>query len=234
MKRWTAVLAGIVALALVTDLLMAQPPQRQQRPGFRQGGGPGGPGGQPGMGRGMQGGMRGGMMGGMQPMRPPLMIALDTDNDGEISAEEIARAAKALKTLDKNGDGKLTAEEIRPPFAGMPPRDPGQDGPPPRGPGQGGFGQGGPGQGAPAGIAERIMSMDKNKDGKVTKDEMPEPMQRMLNVADTNKDGAIDKEEAQAMGQRGRGAGGPPRGPATGGRPGQGRRPAPATNTPQW
>jgi len=45
---------------------------------------------------------------------PPLIVALDADKDGEISAEEIANAATALKTLDKNGDGKLTRDEIRP------------------------------------------------------------------------------------------------------------------------
>src|SRR5690606_10226977 len=47
--------------------------------------------------------------------RLPLMKALDTDGDGELSAEESASAAAALAMLDKNGDGKLSAEELRPP-----------------------------------------------------------------------------------------------------------------------
>ena len=70
-----------------------------------------------------------------RPPLPPLVRALDADRDGEISAEEIANAAKALATLDQNGDGKLTRDEIAPPRpAGPPPRGEGRpDGPPPGG-----------------------------------------------------------------------------------------------------
>jgi len=50
------------------------------------------------------------------PGRPgfklPLMTALDTDGDGVLSAQEIANAPTALKTLDKNGDGDLTPDEF--------------------------------------------------------------------------------------------------------------------------
>lgn len=64
---------------------------------------------------------------------PPLVAALDLDKDGEISADEIAKASESLKKLDKNGDGKLTPDEIRPPGPppGRGPR-PGADGPPRR------------------------------------------------------------------------------------------------------
>jgi Ca2+-binding EF-hand superfamily protein len=41
----------------------------------------------------------------------PVLRALDTDEDGIISASEIANASVALLTLDKNGDNKLSAEE---------------------------------------------------------------------------------------------------------------------------
>ena len=69
------------------------------------------------------------------------------------------------------------------------------------------------------------MSFDKNKDGKVDKDELPEQMQRILRRADTNGDGAIDTEEAQKLGEQfQRGQGEAPRGPG-GGRPGGGNRP---------
>ena len=64
----------------------------------------------------------------------PVLIALDTDKNGEISADEIANAATSLKTLDKNGDGKLTEEEVRP--TGPPPgggRGGREGGPPPGG-----------------------------------------------------------------------------------------------------
>jgi hypothetical protein len=64
---------------------------------------------------------------------PPLVAALDLDKDGEISADEIAKASESLKKLDKNGDGKLTPDEIRPPGPppGRGPR-PGAEGPPRR------------------------------------------------------------------------------------------------------
>lgn len=35
-------------------------------------------------------------------------------HDGVISADEIANAPAALKTLDKNNDGQLTQDELRP------------------------------------------------------------------------------------------------------------------------
>jgi Ca2+-binding EF-hand superfamily protein len=41
--------------------------------------------------------------------------ALDLDQNGEISADEIANAAASLRTLDKNGDGQITEDEITPP-----------------------------------------------------------------------------------------------------------------------
>lgn len=55
---------------------------------------------------------------------PPLVMALDADQDGKISAAEIQAAPSALETLDRNGDGELTPEELRP---AVPP--PGEGGP---------------------------------------------------------------------------------------------------------
>ena len=48
-------------------------------------------------------------------------------------------------------------------------------------------------------IVERIMSFDKNKDGKLTKDELPERMHFLIEQGDTNKDGALDKEEVKKL-----------------------------------
>ena len=45
---------------------------------------------------------------------PPVIVALDADRDGELSAEEIENAAAALKTLDKDGDGALSRQEMHP------------------------------------------------------------------------------------------------------------------------
>jgi hypothetical protein len=99
-----------------------------------------------------------------------------------------------------------------------------------------GFGPGGlPGRGRPGltvdQIVERIMSFDKNKDGKITKDELPERMQDLIAKGDTNKDGALDKEEIKKLvtdlaknGDLRRFADlGSPRGPGGGGRGGPGR-----------
>lgn len=44
----------------------------------------------------------------------PVVAAIDTDKDGALSAEEIAKAPEGLKSLDKDGDGKVSAEEMRP------------------------------------------------------------------------------------------------------------------------
>jgi hypothetical protein len=48
-------------------------------------------------------------------------------------------------------------------------------------------------------VVDRIMRYDKNKDGKVTKDELPERMQHLIALGDTNKDGALDKAEIKKL-----------------------------------
>jgi hypothetical protein len=48
-------------------------------------------------------------------------------------------------------------------------------------------------------IVERIMAFDKNKDGKVTKDELPERMHHLIALGDTNKDGALDRDEIKKL-----------------------------------
>lgn len=67
-------------------------------------------------GRGYDFEFRRGRMMRFRPPQIPLMSALDANQDGEISADEIENAAAALKSLDKNDDGKLTREEVRPQF----------------------------------------------------------------------------------------------------------------------
>jgi hypothetical protein len=83
------------------------------------------------------------------------------------------------------------------------PGGPGDRGPGPGGPGRRG-GPGGRGPGAGRGltadqIIERLMSFDKNKDGKISKDELPERMHRLIEMGDTNKDGVLDKDEIKAL-----------------------------------
>jgi hypothetical protein len=43
-----------------------------------------------------------------------VMLALDANNDGELSMAEIANAAKSLAALDANKDGKISRNELRP------------------------------------------------------------------------------------------------------------------------
>lgn len=101
------------------------------------------------------------------PRPNPMFEAIDTDGDNVISAKELRKAVAALKRLDADEDGNITLEEASP--------------------------RGGPG--GPGGFADRIMENDANKDGKLTPDEVPEPLARMLTGADLNADGAIDREE---------------------------------------
>jgi hypothetical protein len=75
-------------------------------------------------------------------------------------------------------------------------------------------------------IIERLLSFDKNKDGLVTKDELPERMQDLIARGDTNKDGALDKEEirklAEDLAREGAGRGNGPGGRLPPGPPGRG------------
>jgi hypothetical protein len=48
-------------------------------------------------------------------------------------------------------------------------------------------------------IVERLMAFDKNKDGKLTKDELPERMQDLIAKGDTNNDGALDRDEIRKL-----------------------------------
>ncbi len=242
MKPTLPLLATLTVCATVFQLT-AQDPQRppQGGPGQKgpgQKGGPGGPGGP-----GGQGGNFGG--GGGEAFRPPphpLELALDTNGDGIIDAKEIANAVAALKKLDKNGDGRLTEDEYRPARPqGGPGGGQGGFGGQRGGPGQGGGpgGPGGPGgeprrpegqPGAGGGPAEkpggdsdfitRLFQNDKNKDGKLTKDELPEAMQSLFERVDTNGDGVIDRKEAAAFAERMKQRGGSPT-PGT-----DGKRPA--------
>lgn len=59
-----------------------------------------------------------------------------------------------------------------------------------------------------------LMELDKDKDGKVSREEAPEQMQGFFDRLDSNADGAIDQAEVDAMrARRGGGEGGGPGGP---------------------
>lgn len=165
MKLWITILTACACLAFSANLLMAQaaedPAPRPRRLAPRGAddrarvGDRAREGARAGRRDGEQAGRGPGQgQAGQRPPRPPvgpLLIALDRDKDGVISAREIAAASESLKKLDRNGDGKIDRVELRPhrPRGGQDgdakgPRDGkgpqgGQDGDrrPPRGEGEG-------------------------------------------------------------------------------------------------
>jgi hypothetical protein len=48
-------------------------------------------------------------------------------------------------------------------------------------------------------LVDRIMAYDKNGDGKISKDELPERMQHLIAMGDTNKDGFLDEDEIRKL-----------------------------------
>lgn len=130
---------------------------------------------------------------GNRPPLPKFYILLDADHDHKLSKEELSKAADLLAKLDKDKDGSLSPHEI----LGPPPR-PNADGP-----GQGKnqklradnraekkreFGGG-------KRIDKMIEKMDKNEDGKLSKEELPPFMQKNMEKIDTDGDGSVSKEE---------------------------------------
>jgi hypothetical protein len=159
------------------------------------------------------GGSTNGPAGGHRHRPPPMPIiqALDTNHDGIISAEEIANAPAALKTLDKNGDGQLTPDEYMPPHPQGGPGD-GAGGPPP-GDGAGPSGQGRHHRPVPPIVA----ALDTNGDGIISAEEIANASASLLKL-DKNGDGQLTMDELRPP----RPQGGGPDGPE-----GDGQRPPP-------
>ncbi len=129
---------------------------------------------------------------------PPLISALDTNDDGVIDATEIANAASSLKKLDKNGDGALSHDEYAPAHG---------EGP---GPGHG------PGMRP---LPPVIVALDTNKDGTIDAAELANAP-AALKTLDKNNDGKLTEDELRPTPP----AGAPPHG---GPRPGDANHPHP-------
>jgi Ca2+-binding EF-hand superfamily protein len=150
----------------------------------------------------------------------PVLKTLDVDEDGQLSPAEIENASKSLLKLDKNGDGILSTEEMRPDPTQMPMFAPG-GGPPNNLPG-------------PELMMRMFEGRDRNKDGKLTDDEIPPQMLERMSNIDQNNDGQIDRSEIEQAMRRleGMRPGNRPDRPGTGGQNIQPRRPQadPAAN----
>jgi len=163
----------------------------------------------------------------------------DADGDGRVTPEELGVGADVFRLLDRDGDGTITRADLGGPADYRPrpgPRDQGDGQQPGRGPGagSGGPGKGGPGQAGPGRAGpgrdgrsdqryRRLLAMDADKDGRITREEFTGP-DELFGRLDANEDGAIDTAECrQAAGrgrQRGQGPGG--QGPGGQGPGGQG------------
>jgi Ca2+-binding EF-hand superfamily protein len=110
--------------------------------------------------------------------RPPslLITAMDTNQDGKLSAEEIAAAPKTLHKADINSDGMITQDELQPPPETA--------------------------VASPNNLSQQLMLFDENHDGVLTRDELPERLQPLFERADTNRDGKITVDELRALAAR--------------------------------
>ena len=95
----------------------------------------------------------------------PILVALDENGDGELSAAEIEAASTALKAIDKTKTGNCPQTKFDLAAAVDAVKVPALEAPQGEGPNAGGRGQGGPG-GDPAQFAERLKQADTNGDGK--------------------------------------------------------------------
>ena len=100
-----------------------------------------------------------------------ILQLLDTDFDQVVSFDEIDQGAQRLRRMDANGDKRITVVELA----------------------------AASGTGGGAALENQLMGFDKNKDGKLSADEVPHRMRRIVTSADQDKDGLTDKAELAAL-----------------------------------
>ena len=106
-------------------------------------------------------------------------LIFDSDGDGVISGLEIQNASQALYKLDVNGDKRLSRQELNSSSQSNRSRSELERSDSSR-----------------RNFVSRIFDHDKDGNGKVTRNEMPDRMRELLQLGDHDKDGAISRREA--------------------------------------
>lgn len=143
---------------------------------------------------------------------------LDTDNDGKLAVSEVPGERregfeKMLAHFDKDGDGKLNEQEFTAGMkfaqamglgqsapekpAGSPPAKK-DDSPAKDKPAKGPLAKLLAGGFDPDKATQRLMQLDKDRDGKLSREEAGRLGERFFENFDTNRDGAIDQAEIHA------------------------------------
>jgi hypothetical protein len=110
-----------------------------------------------------------------RPPPLPIVEVLDANHDGVIDSNEIANASAALLTLDRNHDGKLTTDEYLPPRPNGAPA-------------------GGPPPDHQRPIPPIIQALDANHDGVIDASEIANAS-AALKTLDKNGDGKLTRDE---------------------------------------
>lgn len=128
-------------------------------------------------------GGRGGPRGGH-----PVVRAIDTDKNHELSATEIASASASLLTLDANQDGSVSAEELQPARPSDAPDRPGRDR-------SADARKGGP-RARP--VSPVMLALDANSDGALSAAEITNAA-ASLRALDANSDGKLTPDELRPL-----------------------------------